>query len=163
MYWKGCLENMSDVTKEKAIEVLKDLWRYEKSNYSDEWVRKALDMAIEALEQEPCEDYVSRQAVLEIFGYVMDYWKEHAIDVEPHEIEDAIIEQYTFTAEELSKLPLVTPQTKVGHWIAQNIHNCHTDFKCSKCGYVHNFLHLYGEPTADYPYCPNCGAKMEGE
>lgn len=120
-------------------------------------------LILELLEQEPCEDYVSRQAVLEIFGYVMDYWKEHAIDVEPHEIEDAIIEQYTFTAEELSKLPLVTPQTKVGHWIAQNIHNCHTDFKCSKCGYVHNFLHLYGEPTADYPYCPNCGAKMEGE
>ena len=46
-------------------------------------------------------------------------------------------------------------------WIAQDIHNCHTDFKCSECGYIHNFTHLYGKPTADYTYCPNCGAKME--
>jgi predicted RNA-binding Zn-ribbon protein involved in translation (DUF1610 family) len=48
-----------------------------------------------------------------------------------------------------------------GEWIAQDIHNCHTYFKCSKCGYIHVFMHLYGEPTADYTYCPNCGAKME--
>ena len=51
-------------------------------------------------------------------------------------------------------------EQRTGHWIAQEIHNCHTDFKCSECGYIHNFLHLYGEPTADYTYCPNCGAKM---
>ena len=38
------------MTKEEAIEVLKDLWRYEKSNYSEKQIRKALDMAIEALE-----------------------------------------------------------------------------------------------------------------
>lgn len=49
-----------------------------------------------------------------------------------------------------------------GEWIAQDIHNCCTVFKCSKCGYEHNFLHLYGKPTADYPYCPDCGAKMKG-
>ena len=56
-------------------------------------------------------------------------------------------------------LPSVNPQ-KTGRWIAQDIHNCHTDFKCSECGYIHNFMHLYGKPTADYTYCPNCGAKM---
>lgn len=50
-----------------------------------------------------------------------------------------------------------------GEWIAQDIHNCHTNFKCSKCGYIHDFMHLYGEPTADYTYCPNCGADMRGE
>lgn len=49
---------------------------------------------------------------------------------------------------------------KIGHWIAQDIHNCHTNFKCSKCGYIHSFTHLYGKPTADYTYCPYCGAKM---
>ena len=49
-----------------------------------------------------------------------------------------------------------------GEWIAQDIHNCHTNFKCSECGYIHSFMHLYGEPTADYPYCPNCGARMKG-
>ena len=51
-------------------------------------------------------------------------------------------------------------EPKTGHWIAQDIHNCHTDFKCSECGYIHSFMHIYGEPTADYTYCPSCGAKM---
>ena len=51
-------------------------------------------------------------------------------------------------------------EPKTGHWIAQDIHNCHTDFKCSECGYIHSFMHLYGKPTADYTYCPNCGAWM---
>lgn len=54
----------------------------------------------------------------------------------------------------------IDSQPKVGHWIAQDIHNCHTNFKCSECGYIHRFMHLYGKPTADYTYCPNCGAKM---
>ena len=50
-----------------------------------------------------------------------------------------------------------------GEWIAQDIHNCHTNFMCSECGYIHDFMHLYGEPTADYTYCPNCGADMRGK
>ena len=56
----------------------------------------------------------------------------------------------------------IHPNEKTGHWIAQDIHNCHTDFRCSACGYTHSFMHLYGKPTADYTYCPNCGVKMEG-
>ena len=51
-------------------------------------------------------------------------------------------------------------EPKTGRWIAQDIHNCHTNFKCSECGYIHSFMHLYGKPTADYTYCPKCGAKM---
>jgi hypothetical protein len=51
-------------------------------------------------------------------------------------------------------------EPKTGHWIAQNIYNCHTDFKCSECVYIHSFMHLYGKPTADYTYCPKCGANM---
>ena len=62
---------------------------------------------------------------------------------------------------QLSLLPSVTPAEKVGQWIAQDIHNCHTDFRCSECDYIHSFMHLYGKPTADYTYCPNCGAKMQ--
>lgn len=85
--------------------------------YRDEIIppsKEALSMAIKSLKQQPCEDAISRQAVLEIFGLVMNYWKEHAIDVEPHEIEDALIKQYEFTAKQLSELPPVTP---VQEWI----------------------------------------------
>ena len=55
------------------------------------------------------------------------------------------------------------PVENKGEWIAEDIHNCCTKFKCSKCGYIHNFTHLYGKPTADYAYCPNCGKDMRGE
>ena len=64
------------------------------------------------------------------------------------------------TIKRIMELPSVTVR-QTGEWIAQDIHNCHTDFKCSECGYIHNFMHLYGEPIADYTYCPNCGAKMD--
>lgn len=112
---------------------------------------------LDYLEQEPCEDAVSRQAVLEIFGYVMDYWKEHAIDVEPHEIEDALIEQYEFTAKQLSDLPPVTSQPKTGRWI-------NGDDKCPCCG-KSKFEGLDADIWADWQpkHCPNCGTKMEGE
>ena len=61
----------------------------------------------------------------------------------------------------LDELPTVSVAEKTGRWIAHDIHNCHTNFKCSECGHIHSFMHLYGEPTADYTYCPNCGARME--
>lgn len=37
---------------EKAILILKELWRYEHVEYNDNEVRKAIDIAIEALEKE---------------------------------------------------------------------------------------------------------------
>lgn len=104
------------MTREEAIVHIKDVICENNSIKPNivvfEQEKEALYMAIKALGQEPCEDAISRQAVLEIFGCVMSYWKEHAIDVEPHEIEDAILEQYEFTAKELSELPPVTPKPK---------------------------------------------------
>lgn len=68
---------------------------------------------------------------------------------------DGDIEAFDMAIKALEQEP------KTGHWIAQDIHNCHTDFRCSECGYIHSFMHLYGKPTADYTYCPNCGAEMK--
>ena len=54
------------MTSEEAIEILEERWRYSKTyKYTDAEIREAFDMAINALEQEPCEDVISRQAVLE--------------------------------------------------------------------------------------------------
>lgn len=153
--------------------------------------RKLIDdtfeMAIQALSQEPCDDTVSiRKDVLKcrvgnIVAYNVEWLKKHwqmEMDIvcgikpcddavsreEVKKIVDFYTEQYDgifHVNESIDKLPSVTH--KSGKWIAQDIHNCHTDFKCSECGYIHSFMHLYGEPTADYTYCPNCGAKMESE
>ena len=105
------------MTREDAIRILDGLKPNTAIGYGNETaysIGQALTMAIKALEQNPCDDAISRQAVLEIFGYVMDYWKEHAIDVEPHEIKDALIEQYEFTAKQLNELPSVNQEPK---WI----------------------------------------------
>ena len=44
------------MTNEEAIEVLEDLWKYEHSGFSEKDIRKALDMAIEALKHERKEE-----------------------------------------------------------------------------------------------------------
>ena len=46
------------MTNEKAIQVLKSLWCYKNPEYSDTDIRKALDMAIKALEQEAILDKI---------------------------------------------------------------------------------------------------------
>ena len=101
-------------------------------------------------EQEPCDDCISfpkgtlkkrgKGYVAYNYAWLKENWQTElkAIGIEPS----------------------IQPKPKTGHWIAQDIHNCHTDFRCSECGYIHSFMHLYGKPTADYTYCPKCGAKM---
>lgn len=48
---------------------------------------------------------------------------------------------------------------KTGHWIEIDDYP-HEDFECDCCGGK-----VYGteEPYEEYKYCPNCGAKMEGD
>jgi len=172
------------MTREDAIKILKEC-RERKLKYTfytlDEY-QAATDIAIEALEQEPdaihnereqaymkgyedaskryrtepCEDAISRQEVLNIIEFE-DKW---LVDAKSHNTNTTIA--FDSMISKVQALPSVSTE-KTGHWIAQDIHNCHTDFRCSKCGYIHSFMHLYGEPTADYTYCPNCGAKMEVE
>lgn len=40
------------MTREEAIEILKDLWRYEHSKYSEKEIREALEKGIKALENQ---------------------------------------------------------------------------------------------------------------
>ena len=98
------------------------------------------------LEQQPSDDAISRADALRHRHLIYD---------------DDGVGYSVVRVDEIEQLQSVTPQPKIGKWIAQNVHNCHTDFKCSECGYIHSFMHLYGEPMADYTYCPDCGAKMK--
>ena len=211
------------MTREEAIEIIK--YSIGVLPVTDRAV-SALDMAIKALKQEPCEDAISRQAAIEKIHWLgLDHDTAIKCDlairalpsvipsIPTEQTEDAISRQAAVNiasgfchpanvADELAKLPSVNPQEssdisndgtltvnvedgrkisrvlvcganhwgglyypdeqepKTGHWIAQDIHNCHTDFKCSECDYIHSFMHLYGKPTADYTYCPNCGCRM---
>lgn len=98
---------------------------------------KAMEMAIKALEQEPCEDAVSRQAVL-------DKMKERDEELS------------SICPRDIRELPSVTPQPKTGHWIVgkyteDDIRYNDRSYKCSECGRVVDFKDNF---------CPNCGAKM---
>lgn len=156
-----CLKAYSD----KHSEVCEECVKYPNCDHTIQ--DDVIETVIKALEQESCDDAVSRQAVLEIFGYVMSYWKEHAIDVEPHEIKDALIEQYEFTAKQLSELPPVTPQSKMGHWIRNDKQGVqavgYLTYHCSECGReISSKYHGKISIISEYPYC-HCGAKMEVE
>jgi hypothetical protein len=62
------------MTREEAIDILDDNFTVidTHGHYTDEEVEQARQMAIEALGQEPCEDAISRQAVLDYIGRLLN-------------------------------------------------------------------------------------------
>lgn len=91
----------------------------------------------EALKQQPCDNCIIRQVV-----------KEQMI-------------KYGFNAPDMTvtefveSLPPVIPQPKIGRWWERNTYPQESrSWDCSEC------QEIVFEKTN---YCPNCGAKMEGE
>ena len=95
---------------------------------------------IKALEQQPCEDAISREAVLAIAG-------DSCLDLDNHEDTKAF-------CDEIKKLPSVVHTQKTGRWMF--VDNAHEHARCSECGYGSIDL-LDGKP---HNYCPNCGSFM---
>ena len=105
-------------------------------------VNKAICNNLKALEQQPCEDAISRQAVLGCLTAT----KLKKFDFILH------------AREEIKKLPPVTPQPKTGHWIDRfPTKEC----KCSVCDFLICISNgSYIDMVGQMKYCPNCGAKM---
>lgn len=121
-------------------EVIKDIQFVR--NYLDDTSKMAIsfDMAIKALEQEPCEDAISREAVIEqINEWCVKEWN------------------YTNATEYLHKrikaLPNVTPKEKVGHWIIDDVISTWVCSECKKTRIDNRIDHM--------KYCNSCGARME--
>ena len=95
-------------------------------------------------EQEPCEDCVSRQAVIDIVVFECGKWTGLAKEI----------------SKQLGHLPSVTPQPKMGRWIDEGFyaegHSEHA-YRCSECD--EHYIGYMGE----FKHCPNCGAKMKKE
>lgn len=132
------------MTREEAIVVLKNEQPHcgEKALFSEEKKYEAYDVAIKALEQEPCDDCVRRQAVLAIAG-------DSCLDLDSYE------DTREF-CDEINDLPPVNPQPKTGHWIYDRTRDWDGEckYECSECGMGSD---------VDYAYCMRCGAKMESE
>lgn len=91
------------------------------------------------LDQEPCEDCISRKEVIQIIND-FSYKNEH---------------EETLINERIKNLPSIQPKAKTGHWIISP-NDCFVS--CSECG-LHGDKGIYKH----YRWCPNCGAKMESE
>ena len=124
------------MTLDDAINILKQYVDYDNPDVPDFYtMEEAIKVIIKALEQEPCEDAISRQAVMDCFKKWQPYMATRLWDFE----------------QELSALPSVQPQEpKTGHWIDNKARTnlCN----CSECGAL---------SKAYSKYCPNCGAKMK--
>jgi hypothetical protein len=97
---------------------------------------------IKALEQEPCDDCISRQAVIEY--------------IEASEAELGHSTENELVCQDIKELPPVTPQQKTGQWIRVDSKKV----RCSECDVIHLIAQY---PLAKIDWCPNCGAKMEVE
>lgn len=110
---------------------------------------RAQKTALEALQAEPCGDAISRETAI----IAMKVLEEKDIEAYGCKIPEGF--DATDAIEALKALPSVTPKPKTGKWIHQGDKDewwCDVG-KCSVC----DIEHIFG-----LPYCPNCGAKMEG-
>jgi hypothetical protein len=113
---------------------------------------RAIKEAIKVLEQETCEDAISKASVFEIMGNLMSI---------PYECDRQITEKgVSESMDEVRELPPVTPTRKKGKWIKEmswlGWDGC--SYQCSECG---RSIHLDTEveDLIDYPYC-HCGVEM---
>jgi len=132
------------MTREEAIALMK---RNADGYYPK--MTEALTMAIKALEQEPSEDCISRQAVLDGLASIA---KAKARS----DAQKALIGRVMFFTEHL---PPVTPQQRTGQWILTMPRGAEGwCYKCSECNFwkYEKTINL-----SKFSFCPNCGAKMQ--
>ena len=128
--------------REEAIEQLKWYFEYDNGLSADKETVEAYRMAVKALEQEPCDDAISRQAAINVAVDAVDDWDGGC---------NKTREEYIRKA--LETIPPVTPKPRTGHWIRITDKTGHfLTWQCDKCGLQHKF-------STDY--CPDCGHKME--
>jgi hypothetical protein len=158
------------MTKEEAIYKAKHLRKVRPNIYVD--AEDFWETVIAALEQEPCEDAISRQA----YDKGFDDGLEEGLKVGA--CEDCIDRQYLVdkatswdkhfddseryvSLTDIQNAPPVTPAEKVGHWTRELIRNekggcIGAKMICSRCGNDNRHDEYMN-------YCPNCGTKMEVE
>ena len=175
------------MNREEAIEELKTRYLTMSQCLDKEELHKAnkaIDMAIKALEQEPCEDVISRtEAIRVASGYC--HWSNIPDElaklpsVNPIPCEDAISRQAVIdglasiakakarsdaqksmmgrTMFFVERLPSSSTE-KTGRWIDRfPLKEC----KCSECDYLIMLsFGSFSEVVKQMKYCPNCGAKM---
>ena len=119
-------------------------------------IGKLLSELKKSLEQEPCEDTISRRAAIDAAALSAAEWDGMYVQDINGRIREA-----------LEKLPSATPRQKIGRWehgkeISREYRGQalvsidYLDWHCSNC---HCVVEQSIKPKWDY--CPICGAKMQ--
>lgn len=126
------------MTREEAKDLLLNISAYDIDMQRGMAKQEAIEMAIKALEQEPCEDAISRQAAI-----------------------DALTKTSGIRGDALKALYDLSyvSTEKTGQWIDRfPLKEC----KCSECDYLIMLsFGSFSEVIKQMKYCPNCGAKMQ--
>jgi len=138
------------MTREQARNLLRNS-KPKGNNAHSLMLNEALDIAIEALEQEPCEDCISRQAVLDKLNRLIEVERLQGTDEMGYGRERVSAYECMIHAVESEYLyPTIQPQPKTGHWTRVTDKTGHLMWEC-KCGWQQRF---------HTNYCPDCGIKM---
>ena len=108
-------------------------------------------MGCGACDVKPCEDVVSRQAVIDIIDFE-DKW---LFDANGHNANTHIA--FSGLESRVKALPPVTPQRPKGKWIMNSDYP--DRLICDKCNAQFDVWHW---ESKQMHYCPNCGAEMSG-
>ena len=114
---------------------------------------------LKILEQESCDDCVSRQAVIVEMRNLYP-------DIPFVDFNNARLKwlrkykPYLDCEEVVKSMPSVTPKREQGEWCKQN--DDYNDwYECSECGYgSEGEMQYSSEHDVRTKYCPNCGAEM---
>ena len=132
------------MTNEEASFILANIDR----RVCDDELNDALDVAIKALEQEPCDDCISREATIDAI-YKKYIGGKDAIKNAP--INDLYADGLEEAVDAVWDMPSVQPTRPTGKWKKYLDEGGFLQCECSNCGLITN------EPDN---YCPNCGARM---
>ena len=144
------------MTRKEAIERIKIILEEciedeDAVSYVTSYDADALDMAIKALKQEPCEDCISRQAAIDALHMHLMY--RMGTDSNKKRLDEWINNLP-------SAQPTIEPRKK-GKWISceNETGEGSNTYKCSACGEIQ--MIISGTPKENgWAYCPHCGAKM---
>lgn len=175
------------MTREEASSVLDD-YDVNFDGHTAEEIAEAFDVAFRALEQEPCEDCISRMPSIpkewqDVFKDV-DEFIEYIWDrVDTSDFEDGYTspvtnaesnEWFKVTASEKREqlyelfvemierknMPSVTPQNpRKGHWEVVSDGYSDNAYIC-ECSECKDTVWVYKDADRKWNYCPNCGADM---
>jgi hypothetical protein len=133
-----------EIDEDRYDEIMSMYWKNCRLIFGEE-IRAIHDGKV--LEQQPCEDCISRKEVIStIYDNKSDFKNDFA---------------QGFFADKIKALPPVTSQPEVGRWIYdKNIDN----WKCSECGETPKTMGYCGSVAfmaEHFKYCNHCGCKMQ--